>query len=236
MKPLVYGLAGAGVLIALVAGPVAGQARPGTGGGGGGGAAVRTGGSSGGSSGGGGGAAVRGGGSSGGSSGGGGAVVRSGGSSGGGSSSNAGSSGGGQAAYSPGSSGGGSSSGGGATARGGAAWMSNPVNGNSPIVRRLYGSSGDTAVPRGARPYGSTPYVGTTLGHAIQRQPGAPIRAGRPPHGPTGGGGDINWGYAPWMFAGLGFYNVLYADPYWLTGYWFPYRVRLRLRPLLGPG
>jgi len=22
---------------------------------------------------------------------------------------------------------------------------------------------------------------------------------------------------------GLGFYDVLYADPYWLAGYWFPY-------------
>ena len=47
MKPLVYGLAGAGVLLALVAGPVAGQARPagppggGGGGGGGGGAPAR---------------------------------------------------------------------------------------------------------------------------------------------------------------------------------------------------
>ncbi len=52
MKPLVYALAGAGVVIALAAGPVAGQSRPAPPGGGGGGAAVRAGGSSGGSSGG----------------------------------------------------------------------------------------------------------------------------------------------------------------------------------------
>ena len=215
MKPLVYGLAGAVVLIALVAGPVAGQARPsgppggGGGGGGGGGAAVRAGGSSGGSSGG----------------------------PSGGSSSSAGSSGGGRAVVSSGSSGGGSqptygtspSSGSsygssgrsGAAPRGGTSWSSNPANGNSPVVRRLYGAPGDNAVPRGARPYGSTAYVGTTVGHAVPRQPSTTTRGGRPSRG--GGGRDINWGYAPWMFAGLGFYDVLYADPYWLAGYWFPY-------------
>ncbi len=97
--------------------------------------------------------------------------------------------------------------------------MSNPVNGSSPIVRQLYGSSADTAVPRGARPGGSTAYVGPTIGHAIPRQPSDPHHPNHRPHG----GGDINWGYAPWLFAGLGFYNVLYADPYWLTGFWFPY-------------
>ena len=208
MKPLVYGLAGAAVLIALVAGPVAGQGRPSGGpgsGGGGGGAAVRAGGSSAGPS--------------------------------GDRSSGAGSSGGGHATYSSPSSSGGSrpasgtstssgpsrdSSGRtGAAPRGGTSWSSNPANGNSPVVRRLYGSAGDNAVPRGARPYGSTPYIGPTIGHAVPRQPGTPGRPGRPPHG--GGRGDINWGYAPWMFAGLGFYDVLYADPYWLAGYWFPY-------------
>jgi hypothetical protein len=227
MKPLVYGLAGAGVLIALVAGPVAGQARPGGppggggGGGGGGGAAMHAGGgSSGGPSGGG---SVGGSGSSG-SSGGGHAVVSTG-SSGGASQPSSGTTPSSGSSY-------GSSGRSGATPRGGIAWSSNPVNGNSPVVRRLYGSPGDNAVPRGARPYGSSPYgstsyVGPITGHAVPRQPGNGVRGGRPNHGGGvyggGGGHDINWGYAPWMFAGLGFYDVLYADPYWLAGYWFPY-------------
>lgn len=212
MRPLVYALAGAGAIVALAAGPVAGQSRPG--------------GAPGGAGSGGGGAAVRAGGS---------------GSSGGGS----GSAGGGQTVHSPGGSGGrvatgrssagsyggsGSSgyrvSSGGSRPVGGAAWMSNPVNGSSPTVRQIYGSPGDLAVPRGSRPYGSTPYVGVTgtvvpvSGQAISRQPSAPERPGTYP---PSGGGSINWGYAPWIFSGLGFYNVLYADPYWLGGYWFPY-------------
>ena len=201
MRPLLYGLAGAGVLIALVAGPVAGQGGPGTGrpGAGGGGGVVRAGG---------------------GASGDGGART-------------SGSSGGGSAVAVPRSSSGGSSGSSGSTAttssggsgqtRGGSSYVpSSPTNGANPVVRRLYGAEGDNAVPRGARPYGNgaTPYIGTTLGHAIPRQPGTPTR---PPSRPPHGGGDINWGYAPWLFTGIGFYNGLYADPYWLTGFWFPY-------------
>ena len=115
--------------------------------------------------------------------------------------------------------------------------MTNPVNGNSPRVRELYGSPGDRAVPRGSRPdgtaqmVGSTAWVGPTIGQAIPRQPGAPSRPG---HRPPGGGSNINWGYAPWIFSGLGFYNVLYADPYWLTGYWFPYGYGYDYDPYLG--
>ncbi len=205
MKPLVYGLAGAGLLVALVAWPASGQGRPAGGrpSSGGGGAVVRAGG---------------------GSSGGGG------GSTGGGGATTAGSSGGGRAVSSPRSSSGGGtaaapsgSSGGSGRARGGAtSWAPDPTNGASPVVRRLYGAEGDNAVPRGARPsgLGATAYVGPIIGHAIPRQSGTPQRApGRQPSG----GGDINWGYAPWLFAGLGFYDVLYPDPYWLAGYWFPY-------------
>lgn len=207
MKPLVYALAGAGVLVALAAGPVLGQGRPGgggaPGGGGGGGGAVRAGG--GGSS------APSGGG---GASSGGGRAVSSPGSS---------SSGGSRATYGGSSSGSSGYTGGSAVQRGGNSGYSSPTNGSNPAVRQVYGAPGDNAVPRGARPYGgATPYTGSIIGHAVPRQAGSTNRAGRPVYS-GGGGHDINWGYAPWLFAGLGFYDVLYADPYWLAGYWFPY-------------
>jgi hypothetical protein len=206
MKPLVYALAGAGVLVALAAGPVAGQGRP-TGSPGGATAAPGGSGAHGGGGPGGGGGNV------------GGNVGGNAGSSGGGHAMVPGvSSGGSHATYGPASSYGSSGSSG-ATPRG-TAWLTNPVNGSSPIVRQMYGAPGDGAVPRGSRPSATTPYVGLTIGHAIPRDPSTSSRPNRRPHG---SGGDINWGYAPWIFSGLGFYNVLYADPLWLTGYFFPY-------------
>jgi hypothetical protein len=240
MKTLVYALAGVGVALALSAGPAGAQARPGGGG------ASHTGGASG--------AVATGGGGI--RAGGGepamtrpamdgahtavsrGASIAT--------SSPAVATGATAAGYSPAPSSG--SSAGVRSGSAGARWATNPVNGSSPVVRRLYGSAEDTAVPRGSRPGGATPFVGT-YGHLTQpRQPALPTRGGKalPGTEPSpagggggrhggGGGGDIYWGYTPWIFAGLDFYNVLYADPYWLTGYWFPYEYGFDFDPAWDP-
>ena len=215
MKSLVCALAGVGVVLALAAGPSAAQGRPGGGGGGGHPAAIDGAGVAG--------AHV----GSAPASGGGMAVPRAG--------SSGASSGGGYMAPAAGS-----SSGAPAGMRGGSgggSWMTNPANGNSPVVQRLYGSSADSAVPRGSRPgLGATPYVGTGGRVAVPRDPSPVSRGGRRPPVLPGGGGDTNWAYNPWIFAGLGFYNVLYADPYWLTGYWFPYDYGYDYDPTWDPG
>ncbi len=136
MKPLVCTLAGAAVVLALAAGPVAAQGRERPAGAGGGGAS-------------GGGAGVRTGGSGSGSSSGGSAAAPS------------GSSGGSSSTYSPPPSSGSSGSSG--SSSGGAVRRTNPTNGNSSYVREMYGSPNDRAVPRGARPNPGGPTVGQAV-------------------------------------------------------------------------
>ncbi len=204
MKPLIYALAGVGVVLALAAGPVAaqGRERPGGSGGGaasgGGGGGVRTGGGASGSGGGGGGM-----------SGGGGAVAVPRGSSGvspSGGSPSAGPSGSGP--RSPGVSG---------SPYGGSSGRVNPANGSSSYVREVYGSPSDRAVPRGSRPNPG----GQVVGQAVPRE-GGYYPPGRPP-----GNGGIWYPYYPsypyypyygWAF-GLGYYG--FYDPWW--GWGAPY-------------
>jgi PEGA domain len=152
MKPVIYALAGAGVLVALAAGPVAAQGRERPAGAPGGGSAA-----------------------------GGGATARNGGGSGGSSmsaptsSSSPRSSGGGSSSgYVPSAPTGSRSPSG--TSPRGATWRSNPANGDSPVVRLRYGAPNDRAVPRGARPNPT----GTTIGQAMMRPQGPPEhRSGR---------------------------------------------------------
>jgi hypothetical protein len=142
MKPFVCTLAGAAVVLALAAGPLAAQGRERPAGAGGGGA---TGGEAG----------VRNGGGASGNAGGGtsgGSVSQPSGSSGSGSGSTY------SSPHSSGSSG---------SSASGAAWRSNPANGRSSYVREMYGSPNDRAVPRGARPNPGGPTVGQAVPRSI---------------------------------------------------------------------
>ena len=188
MKPLVYVLAGAAVALALAAGPVAaqGRERPAGAGGGataGGGNAVRTGG--------------EGAGGMGGSSGGSVAVPRG------------SSSGGSGATYSPPPSTGSSSG----SSSGSAVWRPNSggnsgASGGSTYIRELYGSPGDRAVPRGARPNPGR----SASGEAILRPNNLPE------HRPYSGGGSENYYLNnPYFLYGYGAFGLgyLFYDPFW---------------------
>ena len=201
MKPLVLALAGAAVVLALAAGPVAAQGRERPAGGGG-----ASGGETGVRNGGGGGAEARvggGGGAGGGMSGGSASVP--GGSSGGGSSST----------YSPSPSAGSSGSAG--SSPSGAAWRTNPANGRSSYVREMYGSPNDRAIPQGARPNPG----GTTVGQAVARtfNPAAGQAPGARPGGDLGSYRS-NYHYYPYFpyfpltFGGFGLGGLFY-DPFW---------------------
>jgi len=188
MKPLVHMLAGAAVALALAAGPVAAQGRErpaGAAGGGaaGGGSGVRTGGQGAGGMGGSGGGSV--------------AMPRD--SSGGGSGST----------YSPPPSTGSSSG----SSSGGAVWRprsggNSGGNGGSTYIRELYGSPGDRAVPRGARPNPGRPASGEAV-----------LRPNNLPGGRPGSGGEFNnyYLYNPYFLYGYGAFGLgyLYYDPFW---------------------
>jgi hypothetical protein len=85
----------------------------------------------------------------------------------------------------------------------------NPADGRSSYVREVYGSPGDRAVPRGARPNPGGPVVGQAV-----------VRPNAPVHRPPGGGGGWypyypTYPYYGWAF-GLGYFS--YYDPYWWWG------------------
>jgi hypothetical protein len=91
-----------------------------------------------------------------------------------------------------------------------AGWRTNPANGNSGYVREIYGSPGDRAVPRGARPNNGGPIVGQAV-----------LRVNPPVHNPPGGGGGGGGGWYPYYpYYGLGFGLGYYSfyDPYWWWG------------------
>jgi hypothetical protein len=82
----------------------------------------------------------------------------------------------------------------------------NPADGHSIAAREFYGSPGDRAVPRGARPNPGAPTTGQ-----------AGLRNNPPVHGPGGGGGDGGWyPYYPYYGWGYGYGYYGYYDPfYW---------------------
>jgi hypothetical protein len=212
MKPVVLALAEAVVMLALVAGPAAGQ-RDRPAGATGGGTATTSGGGSAGS---GGGSASGGGGSA--SGGGGSAVSRGSGSGGYSAPSPSGGSSSGGAVY------GGSPSG---TARvRGAGVYSGPASGG--YGRPGYGTPEDRAVPRGARPNPGVPYTGT----AAMRNPGQPSNPVAPGQRPPDYWGGYYPGYPyypyypydPWYLYGYGAFGLgyMYYDPFW-WGYGEPY-------------